>query len=267
MPTLRSCDIRGNSGPAAYARRHGNRYSPGRGSVAGKSARSRRGDVSLGGQLAVARSSSLNVRFSPMAAQGPRGVNECTSFASESRPTVTGELPLVTQQRNQKRGLRYLCRRLSESDAGEGGLHGAGDLRGGLAWGPSPDGRRLIRYAPGEVVDHGDVDHGFGASGGESRSCGPDGGCAGIRQRIFLSSKHSALMDSQSGVRTLIFGREGPQRLVVVARRPRGRMSDEGNRSSCVTAASLFRSGGGGAVGALSSRTLAAAVTASERDR
>lgn len=77
-------------------------------------------------------------------------------------------------------------------------------------------------------------------------------------------------MDSQSSERMPIIGREGLQRLVAVAQRLRGRLSDEGNRSSCATtvtsapeddtggvgrtgvgsAAGGEPAGGGGAVGA-----------------
>jgi hypothetical protein len=59
-------------------------------------------------------------------------------------------------------------------------------------------------------------------------------------------------MDSQSSEQTPMIGREGLQRLVVVARRLRGRLSDEGNTSSCattVTSASENDSGGAGRAG------------------
>lgn len=85
-----------------------------------------------------------------------------------------------------------------------------------------------------------------------SRSRGPDGGGTSATRRCTPSPKHTALMDSQSSERTPIIGREGLQRLVVVARRLRGRLSDEGNRSSCettVTSAPENDSGGAGRAG------------------
>ncbi len=59
-------------------------------------------------------------------------------------------------------------------------------------------------------------------------------------------------MDSQSSAGAPIIGREGLRRLVAVAHRLRGRISDEGNGSSCattVTSAPDNDSGGAGRAG------------------